>query len=145
MAPPISKEESGQQGGGWRKKSTRTVTVLYSYSYTQTHSSAAPLNGGQSDAAADDAATTTTTTTVSMREGERLVLLEKSNTDWWQVRFLLFVSSVFDFNSIKKRMQRCDDNSSINVNATAVDRFVVPVTRTGRFMPRLRTCTRTAV
>ena len=97
MTPPVAKEASAalQQtgsGGGWRKKSTRTVTVLYSYSYTQTHSSttAAPLNGGidgQSDAVDDASASTTTTTTVSMREGERLVLLEKSNADWWQVRF----------------------------------------------------------
>lgn len=50
---------------GWRKKST--VTVLYSYSYPSSSSS---QDGGE----------------VSMREGERLILLEKSNTDWWQVR-----------------------------------------------------------
>ena len=102
MTPPVAKEAAAalQQtgsGGGWRKRSTRTVTVLYSYSYTQTHSSAAaPLNGGidgQSDAVNDaSVSTTTTTTTVSMREGERLVLLEKSNADWWQVRFNQFNS-----------------------------------------------------
>ena len=50
---------------GWRKKST--VTVLYSYSY--------PVSSSSHDGAE-----------VSMREGERLILLEKSNTDWWQVR-----------------------------------------------------------
>lgn len=48
---------------GWRKKST--VTVLYSYSYP------AGSKGGEP---------------VSMKEGERLILLEKSNADWWQVR-----------------------------------------------------------
>lgn len=47
---------------GWRKKST--VTVLYSYSYQ--------AKGGSD--------------LVTMKEGERLILLEKSNEDWWQVR-----------------------------------------------------------
>lgn len=50
---------------GWRKKST--VTVLYSYSY--------PASSGSNDGKE-----------VSMSEGERLILLEKSNQDWWQVR-----------------------------------------------------------
>ena len=58
-------EQPGQQQG-WRKKST--VTVLYSYSYkgSSKGSSSSPP--------------------VSMKEGERLILMEKSNADWWQVR-----------------------------------------------------------
>ncbi|XP_046652205.1 rho GTPase-activating protein 12-like isoform X3 [Daphnia pulicaria] len=57
---------------GWRKKST--VTVLYSYSYPVSNSST--NNSGSNDGGNE----------VSMREGERLILLEKSNMDWWQVR-----------------------------------------------------------
>ena len=56
---------------GWRKKST--VTVLYSYSYPVSNST---NNSDNHDGGNE----------VSMREGERLILLEKSNTDWWQVR-----------------------------------------------------------
>ncbi|XP_057379603.1 rho GTPase-activating protein 12-like isoform X2 [Daphnia carinata] len=55
---------------GWRKKST--VTVLYSYSYPVSNSTSTSTQDGGNE--------------VSMREGERLILLEKSNTDWWQVR-----------------------------------------------------------
>ena len=56
---------------GWRKKST--VTVLYSYSY--------PVSNSTNNSNSHDGGNE-----VSMREGERLILLEKSNTDWWQVR-----------------------------------------------------------
>ncbi|XP_032794674.2 rho GTPase-activating protein 12 isoform X3 [Daphnia magna] len=55
---------------GWRKKST--VTVLYSYSYPVSNSTGTSSQDGENE--------------VSMQEGERLILLEKSNTDWWQVR-----------------------------------------------------------
>jgi len=58
-----SMEQQPTISQGWRKKST--VTVLYSYSYP------AGSKGGEP---------------VSMKEGERLILLEKSNADWWQVR-----------------------------------------------------------
>nr|CAH0104879.1 unnamed protein product [Daphnia galeata] len=62
---------SPMESQGWRKKST--VTVLYSYSYpvsNSTHNSDSHDGGNE----------------VSMREGERLILLEKSNMDWLQVR-----------------------------------------------------------
>ena len=93
--------------------------MLYSYSYQASSSPSSPSTVENDE---------TTSTTVSMKEGERLVLLEKSNADWWQVCFG-FPISLFGFQQmIFLFLLRSD------VQGIRADRFTL--------QPRI--CTRTA-